>query len=559
MPIFAIVADSPLGLHRQAVAGNEFPLLRQGLELSPLRILRLLKAACLKAGRPARMILPLARGLDKIAPELGPRDLFQYLGSPSHSPTLQAVAALEARWLEELRRGVASLDPVSTGESSGLLELDTDEAFKSWSATTIADEDVVVLARGSQSLLNTVLSAGLLAEVLRRDALLKDHGVAGMAGHAMGLTPLVLSGRAWKAALATWNPADPRSGPAPVAELSLSPLIEQMATQGIDLHWRSAYHSFQGLFLTRYPEADSMEPGQILAALRSHAAQIDLGSGRRIPFIFNERVAYWGDGSNVHAPKGDFRSLVGRMAQEEQLLRQTTGMVFKGQKILEVGCGPGESALGMMALGAARVTATDFAVETGLFTHRRMLALWPENLPKPGALHFTDAAAEHLPFPDASFDLIYSTQVLEHVRDVRSSMHEILRVLRKGGALLLHYNPYFHLRGGHGVCTTDIPWGHLRLTPEEMEEFVSKVEFPERGRATREALASYFNPERLTLSSFEAILATLPATILHYTTQVEPRHQEFLPQLLPEILARHSGATHRDLITRAVTVVLRKQ
>lgn len=541
MPLFAIVADSSLGLHRQAVAGNEFPLLRHGTELLPLRILRLLKEIAIRAGRPARMVLPLARGLDARHPEKAPRDVFQYLGSPSHSPTLKAVAALELQWFSEL------------GDS--VLELNEEGAFGSWASAEVRDDDTVLLGRGSQAALNLSLSAALLAEALKSAG---AHLIVGMGGHSMGLTPLVMSGRRFREALSTWNPENPASAPQPEKIVSLSPLVEQMAAQGANLHWTCGYQSFQGLFLNRNPKMEEMEPGQILAALRAHAPQVELSTGRRIPFIFNERCAYWGDGASMYAPKADFRSLVGRMAQEETLLKTFTGMVFRGQKILEVGCGPGESAMGMMALGASRVTATDFAVETGLFTHRRMLALWPAELPKPSALGFADAAAEHLPFPDGSFDVIYSTQVLEHVRDVGASLSDMCRVLRKGGALLLHYNPYFHLRGGHGVCTTDIPWGHLRLTPEEMEEFVSKVEYPERGKAAREALATYFNPTRLTLAAFESILATLPASLLHYAVQVEPRFQEFLPQLLTEILSRHPEATHRDLITRAVTVVLRK-
>ncbi|GAB4469382.1 MAG: hypothetical protein Kow0088_01280 [Anaerolineales bacterium] len=47
------------------------------------------------------------------------------------------------------------------------------------------------------------------------------------------------------------------------------------------------------------------------------------------------------------------------------------------------------------------------------------------------------AAGEHLPFPDRSFDLILSHEVLEHVRDDRLAMQEIARTLRQGGRLIL--------------------------------------------------------------------------------------------------------------------------
>jgi SAM-dependent methyltransferase len=53
------------------------------------------------------------------------------------------------------------------------------------------------------------------------------------------------------------------------------------------------------------------------------------------------------------------------------------------------------------------------------------------------SLLVTNAAGEHLPYPNASFDLILSHEVLEHVQDDRLAVREMVRVLRTGGMLVV--------------------------------------------------------------------------------------------------------------------------
>src|SRR5262249_10267030 len=48
-----------------------------------------------------------------------------------------------------------------------------------------------------------------------------------------------------------------------------------------------------------------------------------------------------------------------------------------------------------------------------------------------------------LPFADASFDLVVSFGVLEHVRDDRGSLREIHRILKPGGRFFFTFLPYW--------------------------------------------------------------------------------------------------------------------
>ncbi len=53
------------------------------------------------------------------------------------------------------------------------------------------------------------------------------------------------------------------------------------------------------------------------------------------------------------------------------------------------------------------------------------------------AEHIINAAGEHLPFPDNSFDLILSHEVLEHVEDDKKATKEMVRTLRPSGRITI--------------------------------------------------------------------------------------------------------------------------
>ena len=62
----------------------------------------------------------------------------------------------------------------------------------------------------------------------------------------------------------------------------------------------------------------------------------------------------------------------------------------------------------------------------------RVFAINPARRP-PSAWGFTFASAESLPFPDGVFDLVFSSNVVEHVQDRARAMAEVVRVVRPRG------------------------------------------------------------------------------------------------------------------------------
>ena len=118
----------------------------------------------------------------------------------------------------------------------------------------------------------------------------------------------------------------------------------------------------------------------------------------------------------------------------EHYLREKPLPLAAGAKILDAGCGTGLLTLALLRVLArpASITAVDLSMSS-LQTARRAVSR-----AQPGARHrisFIQANVLALPFPDASFDFIATSGVLEYV-PLREGFGELARVLAPGGYLL---------------------------------------------------------------------------------------------------------------------------
>ncbi len=116
-----------------------------------------------------------------------------------------------------------------------------------------------------------------------------------------------------------------------------------------------------------------------------------------------------------------FSATQGRHAKARKILailERAGHAVSRGQDILDLGTGSGHIALNLSQLG--RVIACDVVDQRTV----------GKDLP------FVQVA-DRLPFPDASFDLVVSNHVIEHVADPARQLAEIRRVLRPDGVAYL--------------------------------------------------------------------------------------------------------------------------
>lgn len=114
-----------------------------------------------------------------------------------------------------------------------------------------------------------------------------------------------------------------------------------------------------------------------------------------------------------------------------------------GAWVLDVGGGPGYFARAFRGAGARYTPLdADLGELSGLGS------------PEPGTVL---GSGMQLPFADGSFDVTYSSNVLEHVPDPWLMADEMVRVTRPGGLVFCSYTLWWGPWGGHETA----PWHYL--------------------------------------------------------------------------------------------------
>ena len=112
------------------------------------------------------------------------------------------------------------------------------------------------------------------------------------------------------------------------------------------------------------------------------------------------------------------------LTRREQLIKNA---LCKGSKILDLGCGEGRNSLLFTAENETY----------GLDICPKRMLLNEENALDKSYRTLMVSNAINLPFPEASFDIVICTEVIEHVSEARQLVEEINRVLKEGGKLIL--------------------------------------------------------------------------------------------------------------------------
>jgi ubiquinone/menaquinone biosynthesis C-methylase UbiE len=118
----------------------------------------------------------------------------------------------------------------------------------------------------------------------------------------------------------------------------------------------------------------------------------------------------------------------------------------QGMRLLDVGCGPGSITRGLAErLAPGEVVGVDLSRDTLESARRDAAARGLSNL------RYEESSVYALPFPEASFDVVYAHQVLQHLRERETALREMLRVVRPGGL----------------VGVRDVDWGTVAYWPQD--------------------------------------------------------------------------------------------
>ena len=155
---------------------------------------------------------------------------------------------------------------------------------------------------------------------------------------------------------------------------------------------------------------------------------------------------------------GYLSDVVGRRRIIMRVIDDNLGPSQDGRRsVLDVGCGTGTMVTHLARYG--QVYGVDVDHEAVGYCYER------------GLRTVVQAAAGHLPFPDATFDLVTMLDVLEHIKDERSTLDEVSRVLRPGAFLTIAVPAYRLLWGAQD----DVSQHQRRYSARQLEERVQSA------------------------------------------------------------------------------------
>jgi SAM-dependent methyltransferase len=245
----------------------------------------------------------------------------------------------------------------------------------------------------------------------------------------------------------------------------------------------------------------------------------------------------------------DVTEIQGQMVSPEQVARSChryhwAAQACQGKDVLEVGCGAGQG-LTILARVAKSLVAGDYSPE--------VLAVARANFP---TVPLSVFEAEHLPFNDASFDVVLLFEALYYV-DAAVFFAEAKRVLRPGGALLLvtankdlyDFTPSPFARRYLGAGEIDAELREAGFEPHLFAHLdTSEISIRQRILRPLKAIASRFGVMPKTMRGKEALKKLFFGSLVEMPGDLAEVHCDYAP---PHPIEPAPDRRHKVIYCRA--------
>src|SRR2546430_11846888 len=138
---------------------------------------------------------------------------------------------------------------------------------------------------------------------------------------------------------------------------------------------------------------------------------------------------------------------------------------FKDKTVLELGCSSGYLIHSFRQYEQFKAIGADI--------NKDALALARKRYGKD--IQFVQTTPDNIPVPDASVDIVYTIDTIEHLSRPRDIFMDVHRILKPGGTFLIHFGPWYNPNGAHLEDIIPFPWPHVMFSMDTLLDVAAHI------------------------------------------------------------------------------------